>query len=422
MNDSLTPVIDDQSTRALRKSTDGAAVIAAASALPAPKRQLAGYELGEQIGAGGMGAVFCATHRMLGRTVAVKFISADVLADPQAVARFTHEMRTIGKLDHANIVRATDAGCEQGVHYLVTEFVDGADAAQLVYRHGPLPLADACEIIRQAALGLDHAQQCQLVHRDVKPSNLRIDRQGVVKLLDFGIARMTAGQTTLTATGQVIGTLDFVAPEQVNDARFVDIRADIYSLGCTFLFLLTGKPPFSGPAYDSPGSKIKGHLMDPPPDLQRIANRLPAAVARLLTRMMAKDPGQRFRTPAEVAEALLPHARSSNLKSLVSATASPLKRDPASQGSSVWPVVRSCVRGAGPLVSRLFFGRQRVYTGHTNLPQPTRSEPLVSVGGILFMVIVGFLLTQIVSCTPINGGHGTAISIFGQRVLETYKQ
>ena len=220
-------------------------------------RSVWNYDLAERIGAGGMGVVYRARHRLLGRNVAVKFLTLELLDSSEGLGRFAHEALAIGSLDHPNIVRATDAGALEGIHFLVTEFVEGQDLTRLARSGQPLAVADACEVIRQAALGLEHAHGRGVVHRDIKPSNLLVDGHGVVKLLDFGLARLSSGQTTFTTTGQLIGTLDYLAPEQAADSRSVDIRADIYSLGCTLYFLLTGRPPFVGQNYETPASKIR---------------------------------------------------------------------------------------------------------------------------------------------------------------------
>ncbi len=173
------------------------------------------YELSERIGAGGMGVVYKAQHRWLGRTVAIKFLTLESLDHPEGLVRFAHEALAIGALDHPNIVRATDAGAYEGIHFLVTEFVEGQDLSKLARAGQPLAPADACEIVRQAALGLEHAHRRGLIHRDIKPSNLIVNGDGVVKLLDFGLARLSPGQSTLTHTGQLIGTLDFLRPSRL---------------------------------------------------------------------------------------------------------------------------------------------------------------------------------------------------------------
>jgi hypothetical protein len=195
-------------------------------------------------------------------------------------------------------------------------FVDGVDLARLLQRSGKFPLADACEIARQAAVGLQHACEAGLVHRDLKPSNLMLTRSGVVKVLDLGIARSVAdgiAEERLTATGALLGTADYLAPEQWDNPHAVDIRADIYSLGCTLYHLLTGHAPYSGPGYDSILTKMRGHVDHAVPP---IAEVLPALNA-LLERMMAKNPADRYATPGEVAEALQAFTTGANLGALV---------------------------------------------------------------------------------------------------------
>jgi serine/threonine protein kinase len=411
---------DENATRALRKSTGENNTrdrgIGNINQPTDTRRRLANYELGDRIGAGGMATVFRATHVFLGRTVAVKFISREVLGDPEAVLRFIHETLAIGELDHPNIVRATDAGCENGVHFLVTEYIEGEDLAQLVKRRGPLSVADACEVICQAALGLAHAHERGLVHRDIKPSNLRIDRTGVVKLLDFGLARMTTGQTMLTDAGQMIGTLDFAAPEQLNDARNVDGRADIYSLGCTFWFLLAGAPPFSGPIYGTPASKIKGHLADRPVSPAIHNGKLPSAVLNTLERMMSKEPSERYASALQVAARLAPYAKSADTRALMSelvppppdcrpqqdARDSPISRAAAAAGRAIWS-----------LLVTIFWGRRRGFAGQSAFVVQPRREPIVSISGAIGFLVLAFLLTRFVSCTPIENNGTPPMGMFG---------
>jgi serine/threonine protein kinase len=365
------------------------------------------YELGAKIGAGGMGTVHCATHIWLGRTVAIKFIAPQVLDCPEAVNRFRHEALAIGALDHPNIVRATDAGEFDGVHFLVTEFIDGEELTSLVRRLGRLEIADACEAIRQAALGLAHAHQRGLVHRDVKPSNLLLDRSGTIKLLDFGLARMAAGQTTLTSTGQVIGTLDFLAPEQAKDARNVDPRGDQYSLGCTLYFLLTGGPPFDGPAYDTAASKLKAHLTDRPRPVSELRRRVPLALVACLDRMLAKLPNDRFDSLANVADALAPFCKGACLTALAgNEDAASARRDPTAP-----PHYSAC----GELAERFaaVFGwalRGAFCRTEPSTAAPVRRQPLLSISGIVLLAFFGFVLSHF-SCVeikeePASGAHG----------------
>jgi transglutaminase-like putative cysteine protease len=266
------------------------------------------YRVLRLLGAGGMGAVYLAQHALMDRPVALKTIKAGLLADPAALARFRQEVKLAARLAHSNIVAAHDADLVGGLHFLVMEFVEGVSLAELVGRRGPLPVAQACAAVRQAALGLQHAHEQNLVHRDIKPGNLMRTAAGQVKILDFGLARLAqrpdqADDEGLTGTNVIMGTGDYIAPEQTHDSHSVDIRADIYSLGCTLYFLLTGRPPFPGGSFLD---KIIRHATDTPPPLAALRPEVPAALAAVVERMMAKRPADRFQTPAEVAEALAP--------------------------------------------------------------------------------------------------------------------
>lgn len=284
----------------------------------AAPRQLRDYRLHEKLGEGGMGAVYKAVHERLEKTVALKILPAERLKDPQVVARFHREMKAVGRLDHPNIIRATDAGEELGTHYLVMDFVDGEDVARLVERQDKLSIADACEIIRQAAVGLQHAHEHNLVHRDIKPANMLLTRQGVVKLLDLGLARLheegpVADGSELTSDGQLMGTVDYIAPEQAADTRTADIRADIYSLGCSLYKLLTGKPPFAGDNFQTPVQKIMAHTMTAPPSLAKLRPDLPPGLLPIVDRMIAKDREQRYATPGDLASAITPFCAGADL-------------------------------------------------------------------------------------------------------------
>lgn len=277
--------------------------------------RLGDYELLEEIGRGGMGVVYKARQIYLNQVVAIKVLPKRYLDDVQAVARFRREMQSIGSMEHPNIVRAYNAGEARGVHFLVMEYVDGIDLQQLVGdvdgRPLPLGVGAACEAIRQAALGLQHAHQQFVVHRDVKPANLVVTREGVVKLLDLGLAKFHAERRPsdspsgdLTRAGATVGTVDFMAPEQWEGSSAVDVRSDIYSLGCTLFFLLTGQPPYGGPAYDTNRKKLMAHVVAPIPSLVDYRPDCPVEVDQILARMMAKEPGGRFSNPGEVAAAL----------------------------------------------------------------------------------------------------------------------
>jgi serine/threonine protein kinase len=226
------------------------------------------YRIEAEIGHGAMGAVYRAEHTKLKRMIALKILPVEFMV-PDRLARFHREMEAIGCLDHPNIVRATDAGEIDGFHYLAMELVTGSDLASLISRIGRIDVGSACEIIRQAALGLQCLHEHKLVHRDIKPSNLFLSTEGIIKLLDLGIAmlRKDTDETRATSMGAMMGTPDYIAPEQIEHARDVDIRADIYSLGCTLFTFLTGNPPFTGPD--------NAHL-----DLQRFAHVKLAAAWR----------------------------------------------------------------------------------------------------------------------------------------------
>ena len=274
---------------------------------------LGSYVLLERIGEGGMGAVFKARNWKLGNVVALKLVRPEKLDNPDAVRRFHHEIRAAAQLDHPNIVRAFDADQVNGAHLLVMEYVPGVDLAKLVKKSGPLPVDKACDYARQAALGLQHAFERGMVHRDIKPANLLLTPAGVVKILDMGLARLrhaaeeSDASSTMTREGTVMGTLDYIAPEQALDSHRVDIRADLYSLGCTLYFLLSGKVPFPG---GTAMEKLMRRQSQEPAPVDEVHPGVPAAVGAVVRKLMARRPEDRYQTPAEAAAALagcVPH-------------------------------------------------------------------------------------------------------------------
>jgi DNA-binding beta-propeller fold protein YncE/predicted Ser/Thr protein kinase len=278
--------------------------------IPAALLQHPRYRIERLLGTGGMGAVYRAEHRIMQRTVALKVISPELTDNPAAVERFQREVRAAARLSHPNIVTAHDAEQAGELHFLVMEFVEGTDLAELVARRGPLPVMHACNYIRQAALGLQHAFAAGMVHRDIKPQNLMLTPQGRIKILDFGLARFAmekSGGSALTQANAMMGTPDYIAPEQANDARSADIRADVYSLGCTLYHLLTGRPPFAEfPLLQ----KLVAHLEQTPSPVSGFRADVPQEVQGILQRMLAKRPEDRYQTPADVAQELTPFARS----------------------------------------------------------------------------------------------------------------
>ena len=291
------------------------------------------YLLLEKIGQGGMGAVYRALHSRLEKIVALKLLPPASTGDETAVARFDREMKAVGRLNHPNIVQALDAGEAEGTHYLVMEYVAGVDVSQIATAGGKLPIADACEIVRQAAIGLNYAHQQGMVHRDVKPSNLMLAVEKTetdisnsmpevrVKILDLGLALLSdahrPGQHDLTGSGQLMGTIDYMAPEQGDDSHHVDLRADIYSLGATLFRLLTGQPVFHGPSYQTQLQKMMALANASAPPVQSRSPEIPDALAAIVDRMISRNPDQRFASAAEVAAALAPWAQGASLARLL---------------------------------------------------------------------------------------------------------
>ena len=260
------------------------------------------YRLIELLGHGGMGNVFLGQHVTMNRRVALKIIARQISGDPASLERFLAEARAAASLDHPNIVRAYSVDNEVDRYYFVMEYVEGVDLRRLVEEDGPLDCDRAADYVAQAADGLDHAHQQNLIHGDVKPSNLMVNLQGVVKILDLGLARL--GGSASGAAGhdtRVLGSVDYLAPEQAMGSATVDGRADIYSLGCTLYFLLTGHPPF--PQGTLP-ERILKHQTQRPPNVHVVRPRVPADFAAICTKMMAKKPEDRQPTAADVSRAL----------------------------------------------------------------------------------------------------------------------
>lgn len=289
--------------------------------LPRELAEHSRYRIIELLGRGGMGDVYKAQHKVMDRLAALKVIKPALVRDAEAVRRFQREVQAAARLNHPNIVTAHDAEQAGDVHFLVMEFVDGVNLHEVVRRRGRLPVAEACEFIRQAAEGIEHAHQHGMVHRDIKPHNLMLAESGEVKILDFGLANfasevaiedrletaysneadLIAAAPQLTQAGTMMGTPDYIAPEQAEDAHAADVRADIYSLGCTFYTLLTGRTPFGD---GTVMEKIKAHTEREARPLCDFRDDVPAEVEAVLRKMMAKDPETRFQSPAEVVEAL----------------------------------------------------------------------------------------------------------------------
>lgn len=293
-----------------------------------PLNRAGPYQVVSKLGQGGMGSVYKAVHDKLKRVVAIKVLSAGRPKSAETIARFEREMEAIGALHHPNIVAARDAAEVDGMQYLVMEYIDGIDLSTLSRKLGPLAVPDACEIIRQAAVGLYEAHRMGMVHRDMKPSNLMLataksDGGCTVKILDFGLALLAAEGTShseLTATDQIMGTLNYMAPEQGSGSHTVDARADVYSLGATLYRLLSGQPPFADKGDGSPWALITALATEEPTPLSTFRADLSPKLVSLVSRMMAKDPAERFASAADVAEALAPWGRGADLAALLLST------------------------------------------------------------------------------------------------------
>ncbi|OAI48996.1 hypothetical protein AYO44_00925 [Planctomycetaceae bacterium SCGC AG-212-F19] len=282
------------------------------------------YVVLERLGEGGAGQIVKARHQRLNRLAALKMVRKDLVADAETVQRFQREVQVVSQLNHPNVVRAFDAGPMGFAYVLAMEYVEGIDLHRLVNQKGPLPVAQACAYVRQAALGLQHIHERGLIHRDIKPSNLLVSggvvsgekestthhspltTHQVVKILDLGLARLQQPTSspvtgTVTATETVIGSVDYMSPEQALDFRRVDIRGDIYSLGCTFFFLLTGQPPYPD---GTSAQKLLCHQMKEPPPIDQFRRDVPPGILAVLQRMIEKQRENRYQTPVEVVRAL----------------------------------------------------------------------------------------------------------------------
>lgn len=387
---------------------------------------LGSYLLLERLGEGAMGQVFKARHQGLDRVVALKIIRKDQLSHPEVIRRFYIEIQAVARLSHPNIVTAYDADQVNGTYFYVMEYVEGTNLGRLIKESGPLPVDHACDYIRQAALGLQHAHERGLVHRDIKPSNLLVtmtDKQSVksaaegyvewgqalwggqaplVKVLDMGLARLQLPDDradtseTLTRTGILMGTPDFIAPEQVINAHTADIRADLYSLGCTFYYLLTGKVPFPG---GTVMEKLFRHRLEEPKRVELLRPEVHEEVGATVRRLMAKAPENRYQTPAEVAAALTNVLRMNGMGALSPTLVAPASEytlpDGGRSGASVTQTARpaATVRSGGGKGMPTALEPQRL----RHQAEERRWRLQVTAGGLVLvgsLVLFGSLLAR----------------------------
>ena len=354
---------------------------------------LGSYTILDKIGAGGMGQVFKAQHRRMDRTVAIKMLPAAMTKDGAAVARFEREVKAAAKLDHSNIVTAYDSDEAGGIHFLVMKYVEGSDLAALVKKSGPLSVEKAVDYTLQAAKGLAYAHLHGVIHRDIKPANLLLDREGTVKILDMGLARLEGNPggsdgtaAELTASGTIMGTVDYMAPEQALNTKHADARSDIYSLGCTLHYLLTGKAPFQG---ETLMEKLLAHREQDIPDLTA-ASALPAELQAVFEQLVAKDPADRYASMNEVVQAI-EHSRAQLSDPSVARPAATNSSGPASALTFLRDVAlrpRKPVGGSGQKTSTV----KRVgksATAHAGSGRPRRTLIAVAAG-LLLAALCGF--------------------------------
>ncbi|MCU0961587.1 MAG: serine/threonine protein kinase [Pirellulaceae bacterium] len=386
------------------------------------KLNLGPYIITDWIGQGGMGQVFKAVHEMMGRESAVKVLPVNK-STPQAIVNFTREIRTQAQLDHPNLVRAYDAGHDGNVYYLVTEFVPGMDLRKLIRTQGrPLSMQQAANIIRQAALGLHYAHQRGLLHRDVKPGNILVTPEGNAKVSDLGLAGFIHLADEDPRAGKIVGTADYLSPEQIRAPRDVTASSDIYSLGCTLYYAVTGKVPFPG---GSTRDKARRHIEDTPWHPRRFNSEISEEFVEIIADMMEKDPAARLQSAAQVAARLEPWAADRVALPAQPMTKSPWMPPPLptgrdeletqethegsydadevdwSRGSSQWSQGTDPLGAAGQDTLRIRAGRRRKpplalsypYYSSRDLSVPVALAVSIPVS-LLVGIVLGFLLSS----------------------------
>ena len=333
------------------------------------------YDLGRRLGAGGMGLVYEAKHRHLGKSFAVKFIRNEVCS-AEATTRFIQEIRTLGTLQHVNVINAVDAGVQQHLPYCVTELLAGHDLASWMELRGPLPLAAAAETIRQAAHGLASAHEQNIIHRDIKPSNLFLQFDGTVKLLDFGISVSEGASQAATEPGRLLGTIDFMSPEQIHDAHSVTAASDLYSLGASLFLLLTGKLLYDDALYPSTVNKLRAMGQASDLLLQPHEQRIPATIRPLLANLLSPNPADRLASAAKLRDQLAPLASQDALLAWSQGSNPYLPAVAPEQPTSISHLNRYKLAGIGMAAATIVLGLSFAFYTAT-------SEPTANLKGVL---------------------------------------
>jgi len=370
--------------------------------IPPELRDHPRYRVLKRIGSGGMGAVYLAEHLMMQRRVALKVVHPALLTQPNAIERFQREVRAAARLSHPHIVAAFDADQAGESRFLVMEYVEGESLDQGIERSGPLPVGSVCRWMRQAALGLQHAHEQGMTHRDIKPHNLMITRDGQLKILDFGLTRLNAeasGQLLvnapqnpqeghLTHDGLILGTPDYIAPEQIADSRAVDIRADIYSLGCTLYHALSGQPPY---ARDTVLEKLYAHTRTEFPRLAAVRPDAPVRLQKILSRMTAKDPQARYQTPGELAEELATLADSDTVVARAAHARTPIQGIAPPVTAPSPPVIAQAPTRISPLTTAASIRPAASAAFAPSVPRKSNRTAILAGAGLLVLLTLGGL-------------------------------